>query len=152
VGLAVELPVWQMGVDMTTNGGSTIWRNVPDVALTAEDIYVIVDGQGGPTAGTSCAAPLWAGLMALVNQQAAQLGQQPVGFLNPMLYGLCRGTNYGAIFHDITLGNNTNACSGSNYYATAGFDLCTGWGTPAGKPDQCVYHAGPAGDSAARHF
>jgi hypothetical protein len=132
VGLAVELPVWQMGVDMTTNGGSTIWRNVPDVALTAEDIYVIVDGQGGPTAGTSCAAPLWAGLMALVNQQAAQLGQQPVGFLNPMLYGLCRGTNYGAIFHDITLGNNTNACSGSNYYATAGFDLCTGWGTPAG--------------------
>ncbi|HUC84231.1 MAG TPA: protease pro-enzyme activation domain-containing protein, partial [Candidatus Acidoferrales bacterium] len=132
VGLGVRMPVWQMGVDMATNGGSMVWRNIPDVALAAEDIYVIVDNQGGTAAGTSCAAPLWAGLTALINQQAAQLDQPPVGFLNPAIYALCRGTNYAAVLHDITLGNNTNLASQTDYWATPGYDLCTGWGTPAG--------------------
>ena len=132
IGLGVDLPVWQMGVDMTTNHGSTAWRNAPDVALTAADIYVVVNNQGGTIAGTSCAAPLWAGLAALVNQQAAAGGEAPVGFLNPAIYALCRGTNYDAIFHDIVIGNDTNLISTTNYVAEPGFDLCTGWGTPAG--------------------
>jgi hypothetical protein len=55
-----------------------------------------------------------------------------VGFLNPAVYALCRGTNYGAAFHDIVLGNNTNFVSQTNYPAVPGYDLCTGWGTPAG--------------------
>ena len=132
IALSVEIPVWQMGLDLTAHGGSTLWRNVPDVALTAEDVYVFVDGRRRSAAGTSCAAPLWAAFTALVNQQAAQLGQPTVGFLNPALYALCRGTNYRAIFHDITSGNNTNPYSPTNFNATPGFDLCTGWGTPAG--------------------
>ena len=128
----VEIPTWQLGLDMTTNGGSTVCRNIPDVALTADDVYVIANNQDGLAAGTSCAAPLWAGLTALINQQAALLGQPPVGFLNPAIYALCRGTNYSALFHDITMGNNTNNLSPTNFYAAPGFDLCTGWGTPAG--------------------
>jgi len=130
--LSVGMPVWQMGLDMTTNGGSTFWRNIPDVALTAANVYVGGDGWGGTIAGTSCAAPLWAAFTALANQQAAQLGQPPVGFLNPAIYSLCRGANYAATFHDITIGNNFSTASPSNYYAVPGYDLCTGWGTPTG--------------------
>jgi subtilase family serine protease len=128
----VSIPPWQLGLDMTTNGGSTVCRNIPDVAMVSDGVYVIVSGTGEDTDGTSCGAPLWAGLTALINQQAAQLGQAPVGFLNPAIYGLCRGTNYAAVFNDITSGNNTNSYSSTNFYATPGFDLCTGWGSPAG--------------------
>jgi hypothetical protein len=132
ISTSVPVPSWQLGLDTTTNQGSVTLRNIPDVALTADNVYIIADGQGGLVAGTSCAAPLWAGLTALVNQQAAQLGQPPVGFLNPALYALGRGTNYPATFHDITTGNNTNDYSPVNFYAAPGYDLCTGWGTPAG--------------------
>ncbi|MDR3456356.1 MAG: protease pro-enzyme activation domain-containing protein [Verrucomicrobiae bacterium] len=128
------IPAWQAHIDMETNHGSTLMRNLPDVALTADGIFeiagngVTITNQGG----TSCAAPLWAGFMALVNQQAAQLGQPPVGFLNPALYAICKGTNYGTTFHDIITGNNTNGASPADFYAVPGYDLCTGWGTPAG--------------------
>jgi hypothetical protein len=131
IDLSVELPLWQMGVAMT-NGGSPVWRDIPDVALTAEDIYVLVNGQGNRAGGTSCAAPLWAAFTALINQQAELLGAPPVGFLNPALYALCRGTNYPALFHDIVSGSNTNLINPTNYYAGPGYDLCTGWGTPMG--------------------
>ncbi len=130
--LSAAMPVWQAGVDMTTNGGSAVWRDVPDVALTAYGVFVVADEQENMGIGTSCAAPLWAGVAALVNQQAAQLGGAPVGFLNPAIYALCRGTNYPALFHDIIQGNNTNGYSPTNFFATPGYDLCTGWGTPAG--------------------
>lgn len=132
ISATVAVPVWQLGVDMTANHGSTVWRNVPDVALTADDVYIICFGQGGAAGGTSCAAPLWAGFTALINQQAAQLGQPPVGFLNPALYALGRGSSGAAAFHDITIGNNINDYSPSNFFAVPGFDLCTGWGTPNG--------------------
>jgi hypothetical protein len=132
VGLTVQIPLWQMGVDMSANGGSPFWRNLPDVALTAAGVYVIANGETITAEGTSCAAPLWAGVAALANQQAALLGQPTIGFLNPTIYALCRGTNYAAIFHDIVDGNNTNLSNATNYYAVPGFDLCTGWGTPAG--------------------
>ena len=76
------IPGWQLGMDTSTNGASTIWRNVPDVALTADNVYVIFNGSGIDVGGTSCAAPLWAAFMALVNQHGTQLGQPPVGFFN----------------------------------------------------------------------
>ena len=56
--------------------------------------------------GTSCAAPLWAGFTALLNQQAALAGIPTVGFLNPAIYAIGKGPNYTADFHDITTGNN----------------------------------------------
>ncbi len=130
---SVVIPSWQLGVDMTTNHGSASQRNIPDVALTAEGVYVKYNnGASVNVGGTSCAAPLWAGLAALINQQAEQLGQPFVGFVNPALYALCRGTNYAATFHDITAGNNFNSSSPTNFPAVPGYDLCTGWGTPAG--------------------
>ncbi|HSY74779.1 MAG TPA: protease pro-enzyme activation domain-containing protein [Dongiaceae bacterium] len=128
------IPVWQQGINMMTNNGSTTFRNVPDVALTADNIYVIANNNHGypGVGGTSCAAPLWAGFTALINQQAASLGSAPVGFLNPAIYAIGKNANYPADFHDITTGNNFWSGSPTNFPAVAGYDLCTGWGTPNG--------------------
>jgi kumamolisin len=62
---------------------------------------------------------LWAGLIALCNQKL----KKEVGFLNPLLYGSLAA---GGVCRDITTGNN------GAYTAKAGWDACTGWGTPAG--------------------
>jgi hypothetical protein len=103
------------------------------VALTAENVYVTYNnGHSGGFGGTSCAAPLWAGFTALINQQAVANGQPVVGFINPALYGLARGTSYAACLHDITTGDNSNSSTGASFPAVAGYDLCTGWGTPTG--------------------
>jgi uncharacterized repeat protein (TIGR01451 family) len=119
---------------MTNNMGSTTLRNVPDVALTADNIYVIYEeGFSGYFGGTSCAAPLWAAYTALVNQQATSLKQPPVGFLNSAIYAIGLSANYTNCFHDITTGNNTNATVGNAYFAVPGYDLATGWGTPNGS-------------------
>jgi hypothetical protein len=119
---------------MTANGGSTTQRNLPDVALTADNLYA-TGGNGSSSAlcGTSCAAPLWAGVAALINQQGVAAGRGTVGFLNPALYALAKGPTYNSIFHDVTSGNNCSQDSPSLFYAAVGYDLCTGWGTPAGQ-------------------
>ena len=129
-----SIPSWQQGINMTTNQGSTIMRNIPDVALTADNIWVIYNnGQSVSSGGgTSAAAPLWAGFTALVNQQATNTLKPPVGFLNPAIYAIGKSPNYAAAFHDITTGNNFSAGSPANYPAVPGYDLCTGWGTPNG--------------------
>ena len=127
------IPSWQQGISMTANGGSTTMRNIPDVALTADNVYVIANNgaSNGSYGGTSCAAPLWAAFTALVNQQAVANGHSTVGFLNPALYTIGKGSNYASCFHDTTTGNNSNG-SGTSFNAVTGYDLCTGWGTPAG--------------------
>lgn len=128
-----SVPVWQQGISMASNQGSTTQRNLPDVALTADNVYVVYgSGQSGDFGGTSCAAPLWAGFTALVNQQAAANSQSPVGFLVPALYVITKGANYSSCFHDITTGNNITNRSGGKFSAVGGYDLCTGWGTPNG--------------------
>ena len=128
------IPPWQQGIDMTANQGSVTMRNVPDVALTGDNVYVIYNnGTTGTFGGTSCAAPLWAAFTALINQQAAAGGSPPVGFLNPALYAIGKSnSNYANIFHDVTTGNNFSASSPGKFSATTGYDLCTGWGTPNG--------------------
>ena len=126
------IPIWQKGINMTPNQGSTFSRNVPDVAMVADGIYVISDNGSTATGigGTSCAAPLWAGLIALVNQQAEANGQPTVGLINPAIYVIGTGTTYTASFHDITSGNNETHFSPSRFPAVSRYDLCTGWGTP----------------------
>ena len=131
---AQTIPSWQQGINMAANQGSTTMRNVPDVALVANNITItwgadFFDSYDWPLGGTSLAAPLWAGFMALVNQQAALNGKPPIGFLNPTLYAIGKSTNYLSSFHDITTGKNTNAASPTKYSAVTGYDLCTGWGT-----------------------
>ena len=128
------IPDWQAGVSMAANLGSTTKRNIPDVALTADNVYSYSDnGSAGSVGGTSCAAPLWAGFMALVNEQAVLTGKASVGFINPALYALGLATNYINNFHDITKGDNTWSSSAAQFYAVSGYDLCTGWGTPMGQ-------------------
>lgn len=128
------IPSWQASVSMASNRGSTTRRNTPDVALTADNVYVLSsNGSSGSFGGTSCAAPLWAGLMALANQQAAANGKAAVGFINPLVYAIGAGSGYASTFHDITKGDNTWSGSPSQFYAVSGYDLCTGWGTPAGQ-------------------
>jgi len=127
------IPTWQQGVNsFAANGGSPTMRNIPDVAMMADWVYVFFDQTNGVVSGTSCAAPLWAGFMALVNQQAATNGQPPVGFINPAVYELANESIYAQVFNDITTGNNTWSSSSNAYYAVPGYDLCTGVGTPAG--------------------
>ncbi len=102
-----------------------VGRGVPDVAGDADPTtgyQILYDGQNQVVGGTSAVAPLWAGLVALINQS---LGKN-VGFLNPTLYSLGETD-----FHDITSGNNDD--SGLGYYsAGVGWDPCTGLGSPNG--------------------
>jgi kumamolisin len=106
-------PTWQA---KAVQGGK---RGVPDVsgdASPASGYVVRVDGQNSVFGGTSAVAPLWAGLTALLNQQIGI----PLGFANPVLYGLMAG------FQDITQGNN------NGFNAAPGWDPCTGLGRPDG--------------------
>lgn len=130
----VSIPSWQNGINMTNNHGSVTFRNTPDVALTADNVFVVSSGGNeGIYGGTSCAAPLWAGFMALVNQQAAANGEPSLGFLAPTVYALAKTTNYVNCFHDTTVGDNTWPGSPTNFFGVPGYDLCTGWGTPNGN-------------------
>jgi hypothetical protein len=129
-----SIPSWQQGINsILTNGGSTTFRNVPDVAMTAENVYVIFgDGQNETVGGTSCAAPLWAGLMALANQLAATNGKPAIGFINPAIYEIANESVYSTAFFDVTVGSNAWPASPNAYFAVPGYDLCTGVGTPKG--------------------
>jgi len=125
------IPDWQKYVNYSTNRASATMRNSPDVAMVANYVYAVTDnGVQRALAGTSVAAPLWAGFNAVVNQKGAQQGKPPVGFINPVLYTIGKGSDYAASFRDVTVGNNTTSSSPTNYFAVPRFDLCTGWGSP----------------------
>ena len=127
------IPAWQQSVSMGANGGSSAFRNIPDVACVAANIFVIYgNGASDGFNGTSCAAPIWASLTALANERAASLGLPPVGFANPALYLIGESLNYSSAFHDIVTGDNTSPNSPSAYFARPGYDLCAGWGSPIG--------------------
>ena len=128
------IPTWQTNISMAFNGGSSVYRNIPDVAMPAEAIYAIYNNgsSSGLIGGTSAAAPLWAGFCALINQQSTVAAGTPVGFLNPAIYRLAATTNYATCFHDITAGNNIGTGTSGLYNAVAGYDLCTGLGSPNG--------------------
>jgi subtilase family serine protease len=134
-----SIPSWQTNVsNMAGRGGSTSFRNIPDVAANADDVYEIYNngndqhGAFDDNAGTSCAAPMWAGFMALVNQQLAANREPSAGFINPAIYAIAARSNYASCFHDVTSGNNTWSESPKLFYATNNYDLCTGLGTPSG--------------------
>jgi len=133
VSAVYSIPSWQQGLGSTANNASSTMRNIPDVALAADDAWVTCsNGLSGSFMGTSCAAPLWAGFIALVNQQGAAGSGTGVGFINPAVYAIGRGSVYRSCFNDVTTGNDTWIGSPANFHATSGYDLCTGWGTPKG--------------------
>ncbi len=131
-----SIPPWQAVLNMTANLGSTTMRNVPDVALTGDDVYVVFTennaSSSGGVGGTSCAAPLWAGFTALINQQSMASSGTTVGFVNPAIYALGMTTNYTNCFHDTTVGDNIGTNTPGLYPAVPGYDLATGWGSPNG--------------------
>jgi uncharacterized repeat protein (TIGR01451 family) len=128
------IPSWQLGISMATNLGSTTMRNIPDVALTADNIFITYsNGLSGSSGGTSAASPLWAGFTALVNQQGIANGESYQGFVNPAVYAIGKGASYTSCFHDIVIGSNTWPGSSNMFFAVPGYDLCTGWGTPNGS-------------------
>lgn len=124
------LPPWQQGAQAVQAGGSIFMRNFPDVTMVADNIWIDYDHTTATFTGTSCGAPLWAGVTALVNEYCAAVNKPPIGFLNPGLYAIGEGTNYSTCFNDITTGNNTWSNSPTLYYARSGYDLCSGWGSP----------------------
>lgn len=124
-----SIPWYQQGVVSSASLGATTMRNVPDVAFNADPNtgYDIVFGGTDKLlifGGTSCAAPLWAGFAARVNELRAANGLSPLGFANPAIYALGKSVSYHNDFHDIADGS-TNLY----YPAVAGYDDATGWGS-----------------------
>src|SRR5262249_36552758 len=99
-----------------------------DPNTSAYAIYVLGGWHG--IGGTSAAAPLWAAMTALVNQQRASAGKSSFGFSNPALYEFGTSTSAALIFNDITTGNN--GVSG-HYSAGVGYDNATGFGSFKGS-------------------
>jgi kumamolisin len=116
------LPSWQHGFNVPKSSTKHGGRGVPDIggdADPATGYNILVDGENAVIGGTSAVAPLWAALVALINEQTGS----PIGFLNPLIYSKAAET---AGFHDITQGNN------GSFQANQGWDACTGLGTPDG--------------------
>ena len=123
-------PAYQNGVP-----GIGADRGVPDVAGDASDgMALAFSAPGGGDdivggGGTSAAAPFWAGLIALADQEAGHA----LGFVNPAIYRIARSPLYDKAFHQITTGNNTVVLNGvpiTGYQAGPGWNPVTGWGTP----------------------
>lgn len=123
-------PSWQVAVGAAAGG----YRQVPDVSLSAggHDGYLVISegdiasGTFSVLGGTSCGAPSFAGLMALVEQRNGQFQ----GNANTTFYPLANAQYLGGVtvFHDITAGNN-NVPGVTGYSAGTGYDMCTGLGS-----------------------
>jgi subtilase family serine protease len=124
-----SIPSYQTATAAGCSACSKTLRNGPDVSANANFTFYVCADQTTCTAnnygGTSFAAPMWAGYMALINQQAVANGNPPLGFINPSLYTIGLSANYTTDFHDITSGSN-------GFSATTGYDLATGLGSPNG--------------------
>jgi subtilase family serine protease len=124
------IPSWQTATASECSSCSQTYRNGPDVSANANSTFYVCANQEACTAneygGTSFAAPMWAGYLALVNEQSVANGNKTLGFINPSVYTIGLSSNYDSDFHDITGGSN-------GYSATTGYDLATGWGSPNGS-------------------
>ena len=125
-----DLPDWQTeaNVPISANPQGQKGRGVPDVAGDADPAtgyQILVDGEKMVIGGTSAVAPLWAGLIALINKQIGQAA----GYINPALYNQQVQSH---AFRDIVEGNNDSSKKQDAYPAKNGWDACTGWGSPNG--------------------
>jgi hypothetical protein len=139
---------WNDGTDASNGGYSNLFprpsyqegiarigatRGVPDVAANAESATAMAleygNGELRPATGTSASTPLWAGVIALADQQAGH----PLGFVNPAIYAIARGPASHRAFHDVVTGDNSVLWSTgvfTGYNAGPGWDPVTGWGSP----------------------
>jgi kumamolisin len=133
------LPTWQEGFGVPSPTVQAGGRGVPDVSGDADPntgYNILVDGESAVIGGTSAVAPLWAGLVARINQQMGK----SVGFFNPLIYAQAVEASG---FHDITQGNN------GAFSAGPGWDACTGLGTPNGIPLEAALTGTTTGIHAA---
>ncbi len=135
---SIPIPSWQVATANSCSSCSKTLRNAPDVSANSDYSFYVCADQTTCTAnlygGTSFAAPMWAGYLALVNQQAG--GR--VGFINPALYAIGNSSSFSTDFHDITSGSN-------GYSAITGYDLATGWGSPTSSLIADIIAGGPGG-------
>jgi kumamolisin len=122
------VPDWQKSVAQSMGHGN---RQVPDVSADADPntgYHIVFGGNDIQIGGTSASTPVWAGTVALINQDLKAKGMREVGFANPALYWM--GVNQSKFpakpFHDVTTGNNLA------YEAGQGWDFATGWGSMDG--------------------
>jgi kumamolisin len=123
-------PIWQVdgvtGSILTTNSK----RCVPDVSVVwgadqssnSLAALIVLNGADEGIGGTSLSSPIWAGVAAITNQARASVGGSTLGLLGPAIYPLAISTP--SVLYDVTSGNN------GAYDAIAGYDLCTGLGSP----------------------
>jgi kumamolisin len=119
-------PVWQRRLAIDRDAGKRQRRLTPDVSALADPftgVRIRFDQQDLVGAGTSQAAPIWAGLTALMNQYLLANGGRRLGDINPLLYRVAAGANSPG-FRDVTLGGNAVDV------AIPGYDLVTGLGSP----------------------
>lgn len=127
-------PDYQTGIKMPSSPTGFNGRGLPDVAGNADPAtgyQIFLGGNNGVIGGTSAVAPLWAALIALINQGRVKAGGKTVGFLNPLIYNSSVASS--RAFNDIVVGNNdlTGTLNGL-YSAGLAWDACTGWGSPIG--------------------
>ena len=96
---------------------NTTGRAFPDVAMQGRDIGIIAAGVPEPVLGTSASSPMFASMVALINDQLLNAGRPTLGFLNPLLYSSAAAAD---VFNDITVGSNVGC-------GTAGFPAMPGW-------------------------
>jgi kumamolisin len=128
------LPSYQSGLGVPEPSVETGGRGVPDVAGDADPhtgYNILVDGEIAVFGGTSAVAPLWAGLVALMNERTGR----PIGFLNPLIYSQAAQASG---FRDITHGDN------GSFSAATGWDPCTGLGSPDGAQLMAVVTGAPS--------
>jgi len=94
------------------------------VSGLATNYQVVIEGYVGPISGTSASTPVFAGLIALINDELIKQGKPVLGFLNPLLYQLNKVGN------DIVKGNNKQSPCPTGFSATNGWDAITGLGSP----------------------
>jgi hypothetical protein len=153
-------PAWQAdsasvvakSLSKTCGSGAAQCRVTPDVSAFADEytgITVVYGGQWGTVGGTSSSAPIWAALLAEVNDsptcQAGEVTHAGVGFVSPLLYEVgANPTQSAQGYNDITTGNNdTFSLNDGAYAAGVGYDAASGWGTPD------LYGAGGVGLASA---
>ncbi|KAJ6528373.1 subtilisin-like protein, partial [Mycena vulgaris] len=102
-------------------------RGMPDVSAASHNVEVVWRAEGQLTLvdGTSCASPIFASMIALINDRLLAAGKPVLGFLNPFLYSPVGR----AAFTDVTSGHNPG-CNTDGFFATTGWDPVTGLGTP----------------------
>ncbi|MFZ1918025.1 MAG: S53 family peptidase [Terriglobales bacterium] len=134
------LPSYQKGFGIPAPTVAAGGRGVPDVSGDADPntgYNIRVDGESGVFGGTSAVAPLWAALVARMNHTRGKAA----GFLNPLIYA--SGVEATG-FHDITQGSN------GAFSAAAGWDACTGLGSPDGAKLAAALSGGTAAPASKK--